>query len=285
MAGRVEIDGHPTWVDDRGGGGAPLLLLHGGLSNSDALLDTIGTGLAEHFRIVAFDRRGHGYTADTDGEFHYGDMARETVSVLENVVAGPAHLVGWSDGGIIALLGSASGNACLFDHGHQTAGYAAAVRGLRVPLHAGTSRRVKARRIQAAPKAADAATPKARGMSSKANINGRSSKVKTPMRPRNINDGPSDRFPPSALPGSRTMIAPARSIEKPRRGVPRASPNVFRGSKSMACPTTAIRPKRAAITASNWAARFIRLFCFRSARINDKAAQSVSSRARTPGRL
>ena len=32
------------------------------------------------------------------------DMADETVSVLETVVGGPAHLVGWSDGGIIGLL-------------------------------------------------------------------------------------------------------------------------------------------------------------------------------------
>ena len=31
-------------------------------------------------------------------------MAAETVRVLEDVVGGPAHLVGWSDGGIIALL-------------------------------------------------------------------------------------------------------------------------------------------------------------------------------------
>jgi len=104
VAGIVDIDGHPTWVEDLGGGGAPLLLLHGGLSNSDALLGTIGTGLAEHYRIVAFDRRGHGYTADTDAEFHYADMARETVRVLEKIVAAPAHLVGWSDGGIVALM-------------------------------------------------------------------------------------------------------------------------------------------------------------------------------------
>src|SRR5215217_5657215 len=104
MGGRKDIDGHPTWVEDRGGNGAPLLLLHGGLGNSDDLLNSIGPELAEHYRIVAFDRRGHGYTADTDEELHYGDMAHETVRVLETVVGGPAHLVGWSDGGIVALL-------------------------------------------------------------------------------------------------------------------------------------------------------------------------------------
>src|SRR4029450_6763106 len=31
-------------------------------------------------------------------------MAAEGVGVLEQVVGGPAHLVGWSDGGIVALL-------------------------------------------------------------------------------------------------------------------------------------------------------------------------------------
>ncbi len=104
MAGFLDIDGHPTWVEDGGGAGAPLLLLHGGLSNSDALLSTLGTGLSADYRVIAYDRRGHGYTADTDADFHYGDMARETISVLKKVVGGPAHWVGWSDGGIVALL-------------------------------------------------------------------------------------------------------------------------------------------------------------------------------------
>jgi pimeloyl-ACP methyl ester carboxylesterase len=101
---RIEINGHPTWVDQRGTIGDPILLLHGGMSNSDTLLDALGSSLAERNRLVAFDRRGHGHTADTDAPFHYDDMATETIGVIEQVVGGPAHLVGWSDGGIVALL-------------------------------------------------------------------------------------------------------------------------------------------------------------------------------------
>jgi pimeloyl-ACP methyl ester carboxylesterase len=81
-----------------------VLLLHGGLSNSDLLLDALSTPLESKYRVVAFDRRGHGYTADTSAPFHYDDMATETIGVLEKVVGGRAHLVGWSDGGIVGLL-------------------------------------------------------------------------------------------------------------------------------------------------------------------------------------
>jgi pimeloyl-ACP methyl ester carboxylesterase len=104
MRAYVDIGGHSTWVVDGGGSGDPVLLLHGGLSNSDLLLDAIGPSLAEHHRVIAFDRRGHGRTPDTDAAFHYADMATEAVRVIEEVIRGPAHLVGWSDGGIVALL-------------------------------------------------------------------------------------------------------------------------------------------------------------------------------------
>jgi pimeloyl-ACP methyl ester carboxylesterase len=105
MGEYLDIAGHETWVVDQGSGPETVLLLHGGLSNSDDLLGSIGAPLTERYRVVAFDRDGHGRTKDTSGAaFHYEDMATETVHVLESVVRGPAHLVGWSDGGIIALL-------------------------------------------------------------------------------------------------------------------------------------------------------------------------------------
>jgi len=103
MGAYTDINGHATWVEERGSGSETVLLLHGGLSNGDDLLDSIGGPLAARHRLIAFDRRGHGRTADTDEPFHYESMTDEAEAVLERV-GGPAHLVGWSDGGIIALL-------------------------------------------------------------------------------------------------------------------------------------------------------------------------------------
>ncbi len=102
---RIDIDGLSTWTVTRGSGEHTVVLLHGGLGNSDDLLDSIGAELEHGFRVVAFDRRGHGYTADTDEPFHYDDMATHAIAVLEALaIALPVHLVGWSDGGIVAML-------------------------------------------------------------------------------------------------------------------------------------------------------------------------------------
>jgi pimeloyl-ACP methyl ester carboxylesterase len=103
MGERIEINGHPTWIDENGSGDKTVLMMHGGLSNSDTL-EALTNALAEHYRVVAFDRRGHGRTADTDAPFHYDDMATEAIGVLEQVIGSPAHIVGWSDGGNVGLL-------------------------------------------------------------------------------------------------------------------------------------------------------------------------------------
>jgi pimeloyl-ACP methyl ester carboxylesterase len=99
----LDVLGHPTWYTVQGAGVETVLLLHGGLSNSDAMLDSIGGRLAERRRVAAFDRRGHGRTADTPEAFHYESMVDETVVFIEHI-GGPVHIVGWSDGGIVGLL-------------------------------------------------------------------------------------------------------------------------------------------------------------------------------------
>ena len=99
----VLLNGHPTWVTVGSTHGDDVVLLHGGMSRSASLRRTVGRRLSATYRVSAFDRRGHGRTADTDEPFHYDAMARETIAFLE-WLGRPAHLIGHSDGAVIGLL-------------------------------------------------------------------------------------------------------------------------------------------------------------------------------------
>ncbi|WP_404313034.1 alpha/beta hydrolase [Agrococcus terreus] len=98
----TRIDGVPTW-HEASGAGEPVVLLHGGLSHSGGMRP-IGEVLSRTHRVHAFDRRGHGATPRAGAPFTYAAMAAEVVRFLEEVVRGPAHLVGWSDGAVAAVL-------------------------------------------------------------------------------------------------------------------------------------------------------------------------------------
>jgi pimeloyl-ACP methyl ester carboxylesterase len=102
MAQYVQLGDVNTWYDEHGDGD-PLVLMHGGLVDSRFLEPNLGP-LAERFRVYTPDRRGHGRTADVDGPITYQLMADDTIAFLEQVVGGPADLVGHSDGAIVAML-------------------------------------------------------------------------------------------------------------------------------------------------------------------------------------
>jgi pimeloyl-ACP methyl ester carboxylesterase len=102
VGGYVEIGGVDTWYEEAGQG-EPLVLLHGGMCTNETWGAQI-PAFSERFRTLAPERRGHGHTADVEGPLTYGNMATDTIGFLDAVVGGPAHLVGWSDGGIIGLL-------------------------------------------------------------------------------------------------------------------------------------------------------------------------------------
>lgn len=99
----ILLAGHPTWSLVPKKGGEVVVLLHGGMSSSASMLKSIGPRLAREFHVGAFDRRGHGGTADTDEPFSYEAMADEAILFLE-YLGRPAHLVGHSDGANVALL-------------------------------------------------------------------------------------------------------------------------------------------------------------------------------------
>jgi pimeloyl-ACP methyl ester carboxylesterase len=85
------------------GKGEPLLLLHGGLGTAEDFASQTPE-LAKHFKVVAFERPGHGHTADIPEPFSFDTMAAYTVEFIKALKIGATNLVGWSDGAIIALL-------------------------------------------------------------------------------------------------------------------------------------------------------------------------------------
>jgi len=85
------------------GSGPPVVLLHGGLESAESWSAQTPV-LAESHRVVLIDRRGHGRTPDVDGPITYELMRDDTVACLEALGLAGVHLVGWSDGGIIALM-------------------------------------------------------------------------------------------------------------------------------------------------------------------------------------
>jgi pimeloyl-ACP methyl ester carboxylesterase len=97
------FDGGETYVVECGPAGArPVVLLHG-LSLSSAAWHHQLVDLADEFRVVAVDFRGHGRS--TAGSEGYGleHLARDLASVLEHLELRDAILVGHSMGGMVVM--------------------------------------------------------------------------------------------------------------------------------------------------------------------------------------
>jgi pimeloyl-ACP methyl ester carboxylesterase len=83
------------------GDGPPLLLLHGG---SGSIPEKWIPFFVPPFQVIAMEQMGHGRTADPmDRQFHYHDMAEDTVELMRQLGIESAVVVGYSDGGIIGL--------------------------------------------------------------------------------------------------------------------------------------------------------------------------------------
>ncbi|WP_433207125.1 alpha/beta fold hydrolase [Dactylosporangium sp. CS-047395] len=85
------------------GEGEPVLLLHGGWCSLE-YLQAQADALVADYRVFAFERPGHGRSADVDGEYSYARMVADTVAYLDAVGLRDVHVVGFSDGAIIGLL-------------------------------------------------------------------------------------------------------------------------------------------------------------------------------------
>ena len=102
MSPYVQLGDVRTYYE-QDGAGEPLVLLHPGLADSRAFDDWMPE-LVDRFRVFRPDRRGHGRTPDVAGPITYELMLQDTIAFLEQVVGGPAHVLGHSVGAPLGLL-------------------------------------------------------------------------------------------------------------------------------------------------------------------------------------
>jgi len=94
------------------GEGAPLVILHGNggdLSSLSAQIDFFRT----HRLVIAIDSRAHGHSTMDRQELTYDLMADDVAALLLQLKTGPADILGWSDGGIVALALAIRHPACV----------------------------------------------------------------------------------------------------------------------------------------------------------------------------
>jgi pimeloyl-ACP methyl ester carboxylesterase len=99
--GVVPVDGADIYYATYGSG-SPVILLHGGLGNSDHWANQV-PALAAHYDVIAIDSRGQGRSTRTRAPISYDTMARDVLAVMDKLGVAKASLVGWSDGGEVAL--------------------------------------------------------------------------------------------------------------------------------------------------------------------------------------
>jgi len=84
------------------GHGSPVVLLHGGLANSDYWGKQIPV-LAKNHQVIVVDSRGHGRSTRDSQNYGYDLMSDDIVALLDHLKLKKADIVGWSDGGIIGI--------------------------------------------------------------------------------------------------------------------------------------------------------------------------------------
>jgi pimeloyl-ACP methyl ester carboxylesterase len=92
-----EIHGSPT------AGTAPLLLIHGGGSTIETNWGALLPVVAKTRQVIAVELQGHGRTASTDRTPTFEHSADDVAALLRTLDQGPVDVLGFSNGGNVAL--------------------------------------------------------------------------------------------------------------------------------------------------------------------------------------
>lgn len=80
-----------------------IILIHGMFSNLAVYYFNIAPMLAENFRVILYDMRGHGMSEKVNEGYDLVSMTDDLYALMEELKVDKTHLVGYSYGGLVAL--------------------------------------------------------------------------------------------------------------------------------------------------------------------------------------
>jgi len=86
-------------IDDSGGGGRPVVLIHGWPLSAQAWEPQVSALRAAGYRVVAYDRRGFGRSDKPESGYDYDTLADDLERVMDQCALQDVTLVGFSMGG------------------------------------------------------------------------------------------------------------------------------------------------------------------------------------------
>jgi pimeloyl-ACP methyl ester carboxylesterase len=101
QSGLAPVNGIKIWYAVFGQG-EPVILLHGGLANSNYWGNQV-QALQDHYQVIVMDSRGHGRSSRDNTPYGYDLMASDVLGLMDFLKIQKAAIVGWSDGAIIGL--------------------------------------------------------------------------------------------------------------------------------------------------------------------------------------
>ena len=97
----VNADGCPINVEVEGPQGAPVLMLSNSLGTTLRMWDAQVAPFTQHFRLVRYDRRGHGKSGVLKGPYTMERLGRDVLAVLDGLGVKKVNWCGLSMGGMV----------------------------------------------------------------------------------------------------------------------------------------------------------------------------------------
>lgn len=99
----VAVNGVSLYYEESAGAGAPILFSHGLLFSGRMWEPQVACFGSRH-RVVTYDHRGQGRSADPGGRTHdMEEVTADAIALIERLGLGPCHFVGLSMGGFVGL--------------------------------------------------------------------------------------------------------------------------------------------------------------------------------------